>query len=119
MYTTPLITVNQTMWADFGGRSNICEYRTRLSSSSKTNSKISHQAVAEVAVFREAIMEEEETEEEVGQEELVEEAEAEVEGLDCEHLVNLPKIVIKTCTSMATKGLESRVRMIRLHSTLR
>ncbi|CAF9929485.1 MAG: RNA processing protein [Alectoria fallacina] len=82
-------------------------YRTRLSSSSKTNSKISHQAVAEVAVFREAIMEEEETEEEVGQEELVEEEEVEVESLDCEHLVNLPKIVIKTCTSMATKGLES------------
>lgn len=70
------------MCANVGGRSNTCAYRTRLLIWSKTNSKISYQAVAEVAVFREAIMEEEETEEEVGQE-VVGEEEAEVEGVDC------------------------------------
>ena len=48
-------------------------------------------------------MEEEETEEGVGQEELVEEAEVEVEGMNCapiEYLLNLPDMVIKSCTVM-------------------
>ncbi len=71
------------MWADFRGRLSTCEYRTRLSIWSKTSSKISHRAVAEVAASREVIMEEEGIEEGVGQEELVEEGEAEVESVKC------------------------------------
>ena len=71
------------MCANFGARSNTCEYQTRSSIWSRTNSRTSHRVVAEVAVFREAIMEEEEIEEGVGQEALVGEAEAEVESVNC------------------------------------
>lgn len=71
------------MWADFGGRSNIYEYRTKSLTWLRSNSRINHRVVAEVAVSREAIMEEGETEAGVGHEELVEEEEVEVESELC------------------------------------
>ena len=71
------------MCANFDARSNTCEYRTRSSIWSRTNSKTSHRVVVEVVEFSEAIMEEEEIEEGEAQEALVGEAEAEVERVNC------------------------------------
>ena len=82
MYSILLADAIRPAWANFGARSNICEYRTRSSTWSKINSRTSHRVVAEVAVSREVIMEEEATEEGAGLEELADEAEAEAEIVD-------------------------------------
>ena len=83
MYTVSRVGLTSRTSANFDGRSNTCEYRTRSSTWSRINSRTSHRVVVEVAVFREASMEEEEIEEGVGQEELVEEEEAEADTMDC------------------------------------